>query len=56
MLVVGYNDPADKEAATRFPMLADRPIIDGGSAYLCQDYSCKPAVTTPEELIALLED
>lgn len=55
MLVVGYNDPVDKEAATRFPMLADRPIIDGGAAYLCQDYSCKPAVTTPEELIALLD-
>jgi uncharacterized protein YyaL (SSP411 family) len=54
MLVVGYNDPTDKDAATRFPMLADRPSVDGGAAYLCQDFTCRPPVTAPEELLALL--
>jgi uncharacterized protein YyaL (SSP411 family) len=54
MLVIGYNDPGDNDAATRFPMLADRPIVDGGAAYVCQNFACRPPVTSPEELLALL--
>jgi uncharacterized protein YyaL (SSP411 family) len=53
-LVIGYNDPADSDAASHFPMLADRPSVDGGAAYVCQDFACRPPVTTPEELMALL--
>lgn len=54
LLIVGYSDPADPDAARRFPMLAERPVVDGGAAYVCENYACKPAVTTPEELIALV--
>jgi len=54
LLLVGYNDPQDRDAATRFPMLADRPVVAEGAAYLCEDFTCKPAVTTPEGLTELL--
>ena len=54
LLVIGYNDPGDTGAARRFPMLADRPVVDGGAAYLCQDFTCLPPVTTGEKLVEIL--
>jgi hypothetical protein len=39
----------------RSPLLADRPLVDGGpAAYVCERYACQRPVTTPEELVALL--
>ncbi|MFC4020507.1 thioredoxin domain-containing protein [Micromonospora sp. GCM10011542] len=37
------------------PLLADRPLVDGGSAaYVCQGFVCQRPVTTVEELVAQL--
>ena len=55
LLIIGYGDAEDTEALERFPMLAERPPVGEGAAYLCQDFSCKPPVTTPEALILLLD-
>ena len=37
------------------PLLADRPLVDGGAAaYVCRGFVCDRPVTTPEELTAAL--
>lgn len=37
------------------PLLADRPLVDGGpAAYVCRGFVCDRPVTTPEELSAAL--
>jgi uncharacterized protein YyaL (SSP411 family) len=36
-------------------MLAERPVVGDGAAYVCVESTCKPAVTTVEELVALLK-
>jgi uncharacterized protein YyaL (SSP411 family) len=37
------------------PLLADRPLVDGGpAAYVCRGFVCDRPVTTPEELTATL--
>jgi hypothetical protein len=39
------------------PLLAGRPLVDGKpTAYVCEGFVCKQPVTTPEELIKLLEE
>ncbi len=55
LVIIGYNDPSDPAPAKRFPMLADRPVVGDGAAYVCQNFSCLPPVTTGEELEKLLE-
>ncbi|NNU26597.1 thioredoxin domain-containing protein [Isoptericola sediminis] len=38
------------------PLLADRPLVDGGpAAYVCRGFVCDRPVTTPEEVTALLQ-
>jgi len=38
------------------PLLADRPLIDGGAAaYVCRGFVCDRPVTSPEELTSALE-
>jgi uncharacterized protein YyaL (SSP411 family) len=54
-IVTGYADPANADAAEHYPMLAERPAVGEGAAYLCQDFACLPPVTTPEDLIGLME-
>ncbi|HEV2073394.1 MAG TPA: thioredoxin domain-containing protein [Thermomicrobiales bacterium] len=54
LLVVGYNDPGDPGAGKRFPMLTDRPVVDDGAAYLCQDFTCLPPATTGDKLVEIL--
>jgi uncharacterized protein YyaL (SSP411 family) len=54
LLVIGYNDPGDPGAGKRFPMLSDRPVVDDGAAYFCQDFTCLPPVTTGEKLVEIL--
>jgi uncharacterized protein YyaL (SSP411 family) len=37
------------------PLLADRPLIDGGSAaYVCRGFICDRPVTTVDDLVARL--
>ncbi len=38
-----------------FPLLDGKKYDSGALIYLCKNYSCKPAVKTPEELFLLLE-
>jgi uncharacterized protein len=43
------------EGGANYPLLADRPQIDGKpTVYVCENYACQRPVTTPEELAALL--
>ncbi|MFJ3233522.1 thioredoxin domain-containing protein [Streptomyces sp. NPDC086787] len=45
--VVAYGVAGDGE----FPLLADRPLIDGGAAaYVCRDFTCDAPTTDPERL------
>jgi uncharacterized protein YyaL (SSP411 family) len=46
---------AGMPAATGVPLLADRPLVDGGpAAYVCRGFVCDRPVTTPDELAAQL--
>ena len=46
---------AGTPAATGVPLLADRPLVDGGpAAYVCRGFVCDRPVTTPDELAAQL--
>jgi uncharacterized protein YyaL (SSP411 family) len=46
---------AGMPAATGVPLLADRPLVDGGpAAYVCRGFVCDRPVTTPDELGAQL--
>ena len=41
--------------APGIPLLADRPLVDGGpAAYVCRGFVCDRPVTTPEDLLAAL--
>lgn len=53
--IVGYSVPGASHDST-YPMLADRPLVGDGAAYVCAEGACKPAVTTPEDLVALLQE
>jgi uncharacterized protein YyaL (SSP411 family) len=50
MVVVGGTPDADG-----VPLLADRPLVDGGpAAYVCRGFVCDRPVTTPAALEAAL--
>jgi len=50
-LVIAHGSPD----ATGIPLLADRPLVDGGvAAYVCRGFVCDLPVTTPEELTSAL--
>ncbi|MFD9565956.1 thioredoxin domain-containing protein [Streptomyces sp. NPDC059994] len=45
--VVAVGDPAGAE----FPLLAERPLVDGGpAAYVCRHFTCEAPVTSAEAL------
>ena len=49
--VVAWSRGADDEAAQRVPLLAGKDLVDGGPAvYVCERFSCKAPVTSPEAL------
>ncbi|WP_371654403.1 MULTISPECIES: thioredoxin domain-containing protein [unclassified Streptomyces] len=49
--VVAVGDPAGAE----FPLLADRPLVDGGpAAYVCRHFTCEAPVTSAEALAQAL--
>jgi uncharacterized protein YyaL (SSP411 family) len=49
------GDPGDPAAAEAAPLLAERPLVDGGAAaYVCRGFACRAPVTTPEDLGAAL--
>jgi len=52
LVTLGY---AESEPSP-YRMLADRPLPDGssGAAYVCQNFTCLPPVTTPDDLARLL--
>jgi uncharacterized protein YyaL (SSP411 family) len=50
-LVIAHGSPDEPGV----PLLADRPLVDGGvAAYVCRGFVCDLPVTTPEELSAAL--
>ncbi|WP_406342803.1 thioredoxin domain-containing protein [Streptomyces sp. NBC_00648] len=49
--VVAVGDPTGAE----FPLLADRPLVDGGpAAYVCRHFTCEAPVTSAEALAQAL--
>jgi uncharacterized protein len=51
-LVTAHGSPDEPG----IPLLAERPLVDGGvAAYLCRGFVCDRPVTTPEALAAALE-
>jgi len=51
LVLAGGIEGSDQPA-----LLADRPALDGGpAAYVCERFSCRAPVSTPEELGALLD-
>ncbi|AZS85362.1 thioredoxin domain-containing protein [Streptomyces griseoviridis] len=50
--VVAYGTAGSDE----FPLLADRPLVDGGpAAYVCRHFTCEAPTTDPAELRAALD-
>ena len=46
---------AGEPDAPGVPLLADRPLVDGGpAAYVCRGFVCDRPVTTPEDLARAL--
>ncbi|MFG3100538.1 thioredoxin domain-containing protein [Streptomyces sp. NPDC048182] len=46
---------AGAEGGEEFPLLVDRPLVDGGAAaYVCRHFTCDAPVTDPEALRAAL--
>jgi len=53
--VVAQSSPGDVAATSFIPLLRDRPQIDGAAtAYVCENFTCKRPVTTPQDLAELL--
>ncbi len=54
--VVAPKAEADEAAARLVPLLRERPALGGrATAYVCEHYTCRQPVTTPEELAAQLD-
>jgi uncharacterized protein len=53
--VVAQATTGDEQAAAFVPLLRDRPALGGRpTAYVCENYTCRQPVTTPQELAAQL--
>src|SRR5437868_6031511 len=49
--VLACAAPDNTEAIEAVPLLADRPLKDAqATAYVCQNFTCRAPVNTPEEL------
>ena len=56
-LILACADPSDPALAERYPLLTDRPPVDGNpAAYLCEHFTCLPPVTSAGDLVKLLTD
>ena len=54
--VVALADERDERARAVVPLLRDRPALGGRpTAYVCENYTCRQPVTTPQELAAQLD-
>jgi uncharacterized protein len=54
VVLAGSRGPTD---ATTVPLLEGRLPVDGAAAaYVCESFTCRAPVTTPDELAALLDD
>jgi uncharacterized protein len=54
--VVAHAPLSENEAVQSLPLLQNRPLSDDqATAYVCQHYTCKQPVTTPEALKAQLQ-
>ncbi|MBA2278059.1 MAG: thioredoxin domain-containing protein, partial [Chloroflexia bacterium] len=54
-LILARAVPDEPELSERYALLADRPLVHGtAAAYLCEQRTCLPPVTTAAELAALL--
>lgn len=54
--VVAPGFTGDSEAIGSIPLLQNRPLVDGqATAYVCEHYTCKQPVTTPDALAAELQ-
>ncbi|MFI9581206.1 thioredoxin domain-containing protein [Streptomyces sp. NPDC052236] len=50
-LVVAVGEPGSEE----FPLLRDRPLVDGGpAAYVCRNFTCDAPTTDPSDLVRKL--
>jgi uncharacterized protein YyaL (SSP411 family) len=50
-IVVAGMAPGDADAQAAIPLLRDRTSVDGSpAAYVCESFTCRLPVTTPEEL------
>ena len=55
--VMGLADPAQQALIDRLPFLQFRPMRGGiATAYLCEQHTCLPPVTTEEDLNRLLDE
>ncbi|MFL5590005.1 MAG: thioredoxin domain-containing protein [Ktedonobacteraceae bacterium] len=53
--VLACASPDNTEAIQAVPLLADRPLKDGkATAYVCENFTCRAPVNTPEELGRLI--
>src|SRR5437764_6536109 len=54
--VLACAAPDNTEATQAVPLLANRPLKDGkATAYVCENFTCRAPVNTPEELGRLLK-
>jgi uncharacterized protein YyaL (SSP411 family) len=56
--IIAFIDPESDEASRlseKIPLLAGRKLIDGkAAAYVCENFTCRLPVTTPEDLVIQL--
>jgi uncharacterized protein len=55
--VVAGGEPDDQQATEAIKLLADRAMVGGQpTAYVCRNFTCLAPATTPQELVARLEE
>ena len=56
LVTIKQSGTTGEKLAQLVPIIKDRNAVDGkATAYVCQNYACKPPVTDPKELEALLK-